>query len=768
MGGIYRETGFFDHMVRINSHCSHQLRCFVPSFSLLAMSIMTIGVQAAEPIELPEVVVTATRSAKPVDETHVASYVVTAAQMEQRNIKTIDEAVNLIPGIFQRRGKAYMDTLSEISMRGVPGGKRSLILLDGLSINDAYDNSAKLGGFAPDDIERIEVSLGPGSSLYGSSAMGGVINFSTRMPKGEEYRFKLGYGDGLGTERAPAHLKRAYVSAGNAWDNGLSLILSFAGTVTDGYVSDYVTTSTAPTAGISGAIRTQTTSGRTTYIIGDRGDNAWKDQQVSLRGKFKATSDTSLSASYTHAAYRYEYNDFQTYLRNASGAQVWSYGTVREAIFLPGQGEYARDIYNLVLDTRIGDSTLKVQGGVIDIGTNWYTTVSSTSTTATRAGGAAAAGYSQTPSRSSQLEATVNTPLFDRHLLVWGFTWRGEKADTSEYNLADWRSPGSRTALAADSGGKATTKGAFAQFDLDLVRGLHTYVGARYDKWDASDGYAHNYAPGGFSQTYAGKSAEAVSPRIGLAWTLNPAVTLRASAGKAFRAPSIYDLYRTWKSSTTVYAGNPQLNPETMKGYDLGGDFKPWHGAELKLTYFHNDFYDMIYRRTVTSNAEKLTVCGTTALACQGWVNAGKATSQGVELFIRQMLTAHWNVFGGYTFNDTEIRENSTSPASVGKQFTQVPRKMASLGTEWQMGDWSASGVIRYVAKRYNTDTNTDTVNGVPGSYDPYTLVDLRAGYRINRHLKASLSVDNVMNKDYYAFYRAPGRAWFLELAGDF
>lgn len=762
-------------MLRQNKISSHQ----APGKQRLALALAFLATgSAALADELPAVTVTATRSSKPVNETPGASYVISAEEIAQRNVKTIDEALNLLPGVFQRRGKGFMDTLSEISLRGVPGGKRSLLLLDGLPLNDAYDNSAKLGGFAAEDLERIELALGPGSSLYGSSAMGGVVNFTSHLPQGEEYRFKIGYGNGLGSEHAPANLMRAYVSAGNAWDNGLSMIVSLAGTLTDGYASDFVSHPRPPSAGISGARPSTTTSGGTTYIVGERGDNAWNDQQFALRGKLRVDAATTLSASFTHAAYRYEYNGYQSYLRDAAGAEVWSYGSgscgtsatsrLCEASFLPGQGEYARDLYRLGLDTRIGESTLSLLAGIVDVGTNWYTSVSASAAGATRSGGAAPTGYSQTPSRTTQLEATVNTPLFDRHLLVWGASWRGEKADTSEYDLSDWRAPDSRTALVADSGGQAATSALFAQFDLELASGVHAFAGARYDHWEASDGYAHNYAAGGFAQTYAGKSAGAVSPRLGAVWVVNPAVTLRASAGRAFRAPSIYDLYRTWKSSTTVYAGNPALTPETMTGYDLGGDFRPWSGGELKLTYFDNRFDDMIYRRTVTTTAEKLAICNSATLACQVWINAAQAASRGVEIALRQALDRNWSLFGSYTYNATEIRDNPVSPASVGKAFTQVPARMATLGAEWQHGDWSANGVIRHVAKRYSSDTNSDVVDGVPGSYDPYTLVDVRLAYRISRQLKAAVSIDNLTNRDYYASYRAPGRTAFVELSGEF
>lgn len=739
---------------------------------MLAFAVNEAG--AEEEGSLGEIVVTATRTAKPVDETPGASFVVTAKDMEKRNVKSIDEAIGLIPGVFQKRGKGYMDTLNAIVLRGVPEAKRSLIMVDGLSINDAYTSSADAGGFAPDDLERVEIALGPGSSLYGSSAMGGVVNFVSRMPKGEEYRFKVGYGDGLGTDRSPAHLKRAYVSAGNVWQNGLSLIVSAAGTHTDGYVTEEVRSTTAPPGTVSGAIPTTTTAGLSTYIIGDKGDNGYRDAQFALRGKLKVSDATSLDASYSRNSYRYESLNPNTYLRNGAGASVWTYtngSTVREAAFLPGQGEVVRDIFKLGAETLIGDSKLRLQAGVVDIGTNWYTTVTSTSTTATQAGGAAATGYSQTPSRSTQLEATVTTPVFERHQLVWGVSWRSEKADTTEYNLADWRSPDSRTTWASMSGGKATTSGVFGQAEIEIAPTVRAFAGLRYDHWQASDGYAAKSGAGAFSRSYAGKSENAISPRVGATWTIVPEAMLRASFGSAFRAPNVYDLYRTWRStSNVVYAGNPDLTPETMTGTDFGGDFKPWAGAELKATVYRNDFKDMIYRKTVTDNAEALSVCGQ-ALAvgsCRVWLNAGRARGVGTELSLRQKISSNWAVFGGFARNDSEILENALSPSSVGKKFTQVPQRTATLGADLERGPWSGSATARYVSMRYSVDDNSDTFTGVPGAYDPYTVIDLKAGYQISRGIKVALSVDNLFNHEYYASYRAPGRAWFLELSGAF
>ncbi len=744
--------------------------------ALIAGLLLPFGAYAEQSTLLPTVVVTATRSAKAANETPVATHVVTAEQMERRNIKTIDEAVSLIPGVFQRRGKGFMDTLNAITLRGVPDAKRTLILVDGIPLNDAYTGAGDVGGFAPEDLEQVEVAIGPGSSLYGSSAMGGVVNFVSRQPKGEEYRFKVGFGDGLGTDRAPAGLTRVYASAGNAWESGLSLMVSAAQTRTDGYVTDEVRSTTAPPATVSGAVPTTTPTGATTYIIGDKGDNHWRDYQMSLRAGFRLTEETSLNAFFRRTAYRYDYDDFKTYLRDAAGEEVWTYtngSTVREAAFLPGEGERSQDIYGLGLEARIGESLLKIQAGVVNAGTNWYTTVGSTSTAATRDGGPVAAGYSQTPSRSRHVEATVTSPLFLQHLLVWGATWRDEKADTTEYDLADWRDPGSRTSKVSESDGKATTTGLFAQAEIEVNEAVRAYAGLRYDHWRATDGYSAKFGVGGFSQTYDSKTAKAVSPRVGVNWTVSPAVHLRASLGKAFRAPNIYDLYRTWRSAAgTTFAGNPNLDPETMTGLDFGGDFKPWPGADLKATVYYNEFDDLIYRKTIRDAAEALALCGQPLNAaennCRVWSNAGKARGQGIEVSLHQTLSQHWALFGSLAYNDTEILENDSNPASEGKRFTYVPQKTAALGAEWRQGPWSASAFARYVSQRYSVDDNSDKVTGVPGAFDPYTVVDFKTGYRLNRHLKVALSIDNLFDREYYASYRAPGRAWFLELSGAF
>ena len=86
---------------------------------------------------LDEILVTATRTEKSVEDAPGSVSVVTAAEMKKRNIQSLDEALNLLPGVFDNRIKGLMGTTSRVSFRGLSGAARSLMLLDGMPLNDA-------------------------------------------------------------------------------------------------------------------------------------------------------------------------------------------------------------------------------------------------------------------------------------------------------------------------------------------------------------------------------------------------------------------------------------------------------------------------------------------------------------------------------------------------------------------------------------------------------------------------------------------------------
>ncbi|WP_188397680.1 TonB-dependent siderophore receptor [Sporomusa sp. GT1] len=167
----------------------------------LALSSLNLVSAAAEEeynFALEQVVVTATKTEKKVKEVPAAVEVITKEEMDKKNIKRVDDALRSITGIYVRQSKGVMGNTDMIGMRGFGKQKQVLVMIDGQPINDGYNTGVNLANIPTDNIERIEVIKGSASALYGSNAMGGVINIITQDKARQESAVRLGIG-GQGT-----------------------------------------------------------------------------------------------------------------------------------------------------------------------------------------------------------------------------------------------------------------------------------------------------------------------------------------------------------------------------------------------------------------------------------------------------------------------------------------------------------------------------------------------------------------------------------------
>ena len=735
-------------MLQVVLFCIVFLLCFIfPAFA-----------EEKEEAKLEEIVVTATRTETSVESAPASVSVVTKEKIELKAPKTIDQALNDISGVFVKRGKGLMDTISFITLRGIPDQKRTLILMDGVVLNNPYAGSVTMGGYYPEDLERVEVVKGPFSSLYGGYAMGGVVQFITKMPEKREFTLKTGYGSSWERGEAMDDLRRFYISYGDKlWDK-LSIFLSYGRQDTNGYPTDFNVQTTRPPAGITGYEVTSTRDGRVAYLIGDKGDNRWWDDGITIKAQYEFTKDTKLRLSFMRNRYEYNYDDPHTYLRNATtGAPVWSYGSVRENTFLPGGGGRTQNTYALNFETKLfKDLSMKINLSYFDT-ESWYVTTLSEATRSGCGTNPTLCGYvSNTPANAYMADIQFSLPIFNNQILTFGGSFRRDYADAKEKYLRNWKDEDSTTTLKYESKGKARTYALFVQDKIMLLNNLTAYIGFRQDFWKTYDGYANDVGKAGYPKEYPSKSASSFSPKFALVYKPFETTTLRGSIGKAFRSPTVYELYRTWTTSRGItYAGNPQLDPETVVSWDIGVEQKLWKGAKVSLTYFENYLKDLIYRKTVTSTYLE-------------WVNVGKAESRGVEFEIEQRFEKWLRLFGNFTYTDSEIKENQANPKTVGYRLIKTPLWRANIGAEFEKSGFSAMVVGRYVGKWFNNDDNSDYVNNVFGSYDPYFVVDGKIAYQITKFAKLSFSVDNIFDRKYYQHFKAPGRQWFTELTLKF
>ena len=151
------------------------------SRSFLAASIAACSsfVFAAE-ATLPTTVVTATRTTQSVDDSLASVQVITQEQLAQHPSQDLGEILRFTTGIDVARLGGFGGQTSTF-IRGTESN-HTLVLIDGIRINSATSSQANIQNLTLDDIERVEVVKGGMSSLYGSEAIGGVINIITKTP----------------------------------------------------------------------------------------------------------------------------------------------------------------------------------------------------------------------------------------------------------------------------------------------------------------------------------------------------------------------------------------------------------------------------------------------------------------------------------------------------------------------------------------------------------------------------------------------------------
>lgn len=196
-----------------------------------------------------------------------------------------------------------------------------------------------------------------------------------------------------------------------------------------------------------------------------------------------------------------------------------------------------------------------------------------------------------------------------------------------------------------------------------------------------------------------------------------------------------------------VGANVADLAPEKNKTYEVG---TKWDVLDRRVTLTAALF------RTETTNARVTLPDNTYAMA-------GKKEVNGLELGFSGSITPKWQVFGGYTFMKSKLKDGSG--ADEGNDFPNTPENSFSLWSTYAVTpDFTMGGGAYYVGKQYGNTTNT--------TYIPsYWRFDAMAGYRFNKNWNVQLNVFNLFDKTYYdkaypAHYAniAPGRSALLSV----
>jgi outer membrane receptor protein involved in Fe transport len=289
----------------------------------------------------------------------------------------------------------------------------------------------------------------------------------------------------------------------------------------------------------------------------------------------------------------------------------------------------------------------------------------------------------------------------------------------------------SDTALARRSaGGEQRFAGVFVQDSLRLGA-LELTAALRLDRWSLHDGQRVLVRANGEREAtrFADRSGVELDPRLGALVRIDENVALRASVYRAFRAPTLNELYRPFQVGTILTAANEALAPETLWGGEAGPQVTAG-SISARVTAFYNRISDPIFNVTL---AEPM------AGAMRQRQNVGDVRVAGAEFEASWRPAAVWHLAAAYTLIDGDVLQGPLA----GKRLAQNPRGRAAFSVAFDDPTIATLATdIRYTGAQFEDDQN----RLVMGSY---IVVDALARRRIAYGLSAFATVQNLFDARY-------------------
>ncbi|MBZ5540359.1 MAG: TonB-dependent receptor [Acidobacteriia bacterium] len=623
--------------------------------------------------------VTATRTETRLGDTPASSLVLNAEDVAATPALTLDDLLRQVPGfgLFRRSGSRTANpTAQGVSLRGLgaSGASRTLVLEDGLPLNDPFGGWVYWGRVPRAAVACVEVVRGGASDLYGSDALGGVIQLRTRRAEPGGLRLETSYGN----EQTPD----VSVWAGGE-TRGWEAAIAAAAFHTEGYI--------LVPDDLRGSVDTRAGSAHETadLMVGRR---IGAEGRIFARGIFYSES-------------------------RQNGTPLQINDTAMGEGVLGGEGPLGR-FGALAVHLRIQAQTLHQNFSAIAANRMSETLTNQQSVPAQSLGGSVqwtrAAGKRQT--------------------LVAGMD-ADEVQGASEERIF---LAGNLSAL-THAGGRQRTEGFFAEDILRLGSNWIVTAAVRFDHWRNFDAQATRMriAPPGPTtvSSFAERTESAFNPRLSVLRRLSANLALTASAYRAFRAPTLNELYRSFRVGNVLTLSNAGLRAERLTGGEAGLRATAFGGKlDLRGTFFWNEIVNPIANVTLLVQPTLLT---------RMRENLGRTRSLGVELDGVAHVSRSLDLSGGYQYAAATVRSFPADTSLVGLWVPQVPHQQFTLQGQYAHGSGLRLSVLgRYGGGQFEDDKNTLFL-------DPYFSLDVQAARPVARGFEAFVAVENLLNRRY-------------------
>jgi len=727
-------------------------KCLIAVSTILCLSINAFAQDSLKKKELNEVVVTATRSEKNPDNVGRSISIITADDIKKSGATSVAELLTVQEGIYVVGAGQNPGMTSSIFTRGA-NSNQTVILIDGVRITDpsAINNSIDVSELSLANISRIEIVRGSHSTLYGSAAIGGVVNIITKKSEKAGLSADVSILGGTFGNNTSELSENVYLNY--ALKNGL-------------YVSAEVYNTN-----VNGMNATQdTVKSSSAYKHSDMSDDfdkldwlvkaGFTNKKMDVYASFKQTNQFT---EIDKGAYRDDDNYTLDFKRN-----LFTFGAsykVNEKLSVSYIGGLS-DMKRIAID----DSSVINSNGDSDrqYVKNTYK------------------GHL----KSEELQANYNIKGLNI-VLGGGIYDEAMRINTSlyYYNMWSFPTPGyEEIKTSVDSVDPKSTTGSIF---------LHTDIGGEL----ISDKYKWFNLSGGFRYSDHSTFGSNITYEINPSFKVAETGLLYMTYSTGYNAPSLYQLYdptsyKPWdgQASTGLSRGNKKLNPETSKTFEVGFKQKI-NNVDLSVAYFKTvveNVIEYVYlwdknigTDTIGQNWSRDDYRGDT------YINAASMTTEGVELGISSKVSDKITVSANLSLTSGKLKytKENIDTAQTGGNHVQIysngsfinDKDVEVLGLSRRPNTANISltyrplsllmlrADVRYVGGR--GDVVYDPTLGPYGalgtvSVKQYTLLDLSANVKIWKGLTAGLRVANVLDEKYSEIngFSTRGRGFYLNV----
>ena len=707
---------------------------------------------AEETVMLPTVTVTATRTMEDIAKTPSSVSVVTAKDIEAKRVDTVADALQLLPGIY----KSQVGN-GGLQIRGF-GSTNILVLLNGVPMNNTFNNGVDWEAIPVHTIDRIELVRGASSSLYGGRGVAGVISIQTKQVAPKESVQDIHWHGQIGH------------SSHGTWNNELGFDARVSDRVSVGISAEQRRTGGFPGFFIVGGAYELEAGDKTItpdapipqtkdgdYLLGSRGDKAFNNKNLSAYATVKLRDKESLTYSYLYTNNTYVYKNPMSTITE-KGKPVFA-GIVKvndnEGVELKTYRylgyDGLREYHSHGLQYKNDANKIQASFSVLDRKKDGFSSPANP-TTSDYSGPGDDSFY---PGKTINFDAQKIWEHIGKHTVVAGLNWKQESFDQKRRDLTNWRDHSSHDSTTYPDGVYEVNKGATrnaALFLQDTYRpndDWAVYTGLRVDRFKKFDGQHTTFDTGTkeYKTVHHGEGNYTEwSPKIGVEHYVTDSLNVYASYGHSFNPPPLSQVYR---HSGTVKA-NPELNPEKSDTFEIGLK-KAWDTkTTLGITGFYVRTKDKVKLVTYYKNKK---------VDYKMYSNVDSETRRGVELELRHQLSPKWSVFGNYTWQTGRVNHNAI-PQTNAKAYEEtnfdIPKHIIHAGVEYTSSKWNALFDTQYISRRQSVDE----VTGQYGSFDSYVISNLSVNYKLSKETTIQFGVQNVFDRIFFDDEATAGRTY--------